>query len=408
MRDVVILGSHRARSAPRRSTSSAATPTGSGSSASRPAAATSSCWPSRPLELGVEVVAVAEAAPRRTCSSRSTRGRGAVRDRRLPAAEGARRAGRRRPSSPRWPCDVVLNGITGVDRPARRRWPRCEAGRTLALANKESLIVGGPLVTARGRARARSCPVDSEHSRAGPVPARRHGRRGPPAGPDRQRRPVPRPDAATQLADVTPEQALAHPTWDMGPVVTINSATLVNKGLEVIEAHLLFDIPFERIDVVVHPQSVVHSMVEFVDGVDDRPGQPAGHAAADRAGAGLARPGARRGAARATGRRRATWTFDPLDDDAFPAVRLARGPGAAGGTRPGGLQRRERGVRRGLPRRAICRSSASSTPSPTCWPSTSTRPQANPAYRRRTSAADAWARRPGPRVGRPRDAAPRR
>src|SRR6185295_18312704 len=69
-----------------------------------------------------------------------------------------------------------------------------------------------------------------------------------------------------QLTGVTPEQALAHPTWDMGPVVTINSATLVNKGLEVIEAHLLFDIPFERIEVVVHPQSYVHSMVEFVDG----------------------------------------------------------------------------------------------------------------------------------------------
>ena len=105
-----------------------------------------------------------------------------------------------------------------------------------------------------------------------------------------------------ELAGVTVEQALAHPTWDMGPVVTINSATLVNKGLELIEAHLLFGVPYDRIDVVVHPQSVVHSMVTLRRRVDDRAGQPAGHAAADRARAGLAGPGRRRGAAVHLGR----------------------------------------------------------------------------------------------------------
>ena len=97
-----------------------------------------------------------------------------------------------------------------------------------------------------------------------------------------------------ELADVTVEQALAHPTWDMGPVVTINSATLVNKGLEVIEAHLLFDVPFDRIDVVVHPQSVVHSMVEFVDGSTLAQASPPDMRLPDRARPRLAGPGARR------------------------------------------------------------------------------------------------------------------
>ena len=140
----------------------------------------------------------------------------------------------------------------------------------------------------------------------------------------------------------------------MGPVVTINSATLVNKGLEVIEAHLLFGIPFDRIEVVVHPPSVVHSMVEFVDGSTLAQASPARHADPDRAGPRLARPGARRGARRWTGRRPETWEFFPLDDEAFPAVRLAREAGEPRRHRPGGLQRRQRGVRRGVPRRASC------------------------------------------------------
>ena len=161
------------------------------------------------------------------------------------------------------PADIVLNGITG----SRGLGPTLAAlatGATLALANKESLVAGGPLVTAAARP-GQIVPVDSEHSAL--AQCLRGGRADEVArlvltasgGPFRGRR-------RAELADVTVEQALAHPTWAMGPVVTINSATMVNKGLEVIEAHLLFDVPYDRIDVVVHPQSVVHSMVTFTDG----------------------------------------------------------------------------------------------------------------------------------------------
>ncbi len=160
-------------------------------------------------------------------------------------------------------ADVVLNGMAGAAGlvPTLRA---LEAGNTLALANKESLIIGGPLVreiAAPGQIR----PVDSEHSALAQClvgGTEREVRRlilTASGGPFRGR-------SRDELTAVTPEQALAHPTWSMGPLVTINSATLVNKGLEVIEAHLLFDIPMERIDVVVHPQSMVHSMVEFTDG----------------------------------------------------------------------------------------------------------------------------------------------
>ncbi|MFM9049168.1 MAG: 1-deoxy-D-xylulose-5-phosphate reductoisomerase, partial [Actinomycetota bacterium] len=138
---------------------------------------------------------------------------------------------------------------------------------------------------------------------------------------------------AGRLATATPEQALAHPTWSMGPLVTINSATLVNKGLEVIEAHLLFDIPFERIDVVVHPQSIVHSMVEFVDGSTLAQASPPDM----RLPIAWALGWPDRVADAAPGcdwTRAASWEFAPLDDDAFPAVGLARRAGAAGGTAP--------------------------------------------------------------------------
>ena len=101
--------------------------------------------------------------------------------------------------------------------------------------------------------------------------------------------------SAAELEPVTPEQAGAHPTWNMGPMNTLNSASLVNKGLELIETHLLFGVPYDRIEVVVHPQSIVHSMVTFTDGSTHRPGQPAGHETAHLAGAGLAGPGAGRG-----------------------------------------------------------------------------------------------------------------
>ena len=125
-----------------------------------------------------------------------------------------------------------------------------------------------------------------------------------------------------------------HPTWSMGPVITVNSATLVNKGLEVIEAHLLFGIPFDRIEVVVHPTSVVHSMVEFVDGSTLLQASPPTMMIPIALGLAWPRPGPRRGAARSTGRGRRPGSSSPLDDEAFPAVRLAREAGEAGATAP--------------------------------------------------------------------------
>src|SRR6478609_351255 len=144
-------------------------------------------------------------------------------------------------------CDVVLNGITGAVG-LRPTLAALDAGNTLALANKESLIMGGPLVLERAKP-GQIVPVDSEHSalaqclRGGTAEEVRRLVLTASGGPFRGR-------SRAELADVTPEQAMAHPTWDMGPVITINSATLVNKGLEVIEAHLLFGIPYERIEVV--------------------------------------------------------------------------------------------------------------------------------------------------------------
>jgi 1-deoxy-D-xylulose-5-phosphate reductoisomerase len=135
------------------------------------------------------------------------------------------------------------------------------------------------------------------------------------------------------LGEVTPDEALAHPTWDMGPVVTINSATLVNKGLEVIEAHLLFGIPMEQIEVVVHPTSVVHSMVEFSDGSTLAQASPPTMLIP--IALGLAWPDRVPETASAVDwTRPQAWEFFPLDDDAFPAVRLAREAGARGGTAP--------------------------------------------------------------------------
>jgi 1-deoxy-D-xylulose-5-phosphate reductoisomerase len=229
-----------------------------------------------------------------------------------------------------WPCEVVLNGVTGSVGLAATL-AALDAGRTLALANKESLIAGGPLVAVRAKP-GQIVPVDSEHTaiaqclRAG---TREEVRRlvltasgGPFRGKQRD-----------DLHEVTREQALAHPTWDMGPVITINSATLVNKGLEVIEAHWLFDVPYDDIHVVVHPQSIVHSMVEFVDGSTIAQASP---------------PDMRLTIAIALGwpdripaaappidwAQPAAWTFEPLDNQAFPAVELARAAGRAGGTAP--------------------------------------------------------------------------
>ncbi len=228
------------------------------------------------------------------------------------------------------PCDVVLNGLAGAAGllPTLRA---LEAGSALALANKESLIIGGPLVRDRARP-GQIRPVDSEHSAlAQCLMSGSHAEvsrliltasGGPFRGWSRE-----------QLAAVTPAQALAHPTWSMGPLVTVNSSTLVNKGLEVIEAHLLFDIPFERIDVVIHPQSVVHSMVEFVDGSTMAQASPPDM----RLPIAWALGWPERIADAAPGcdwSEAATWEFLPVDHEAFPAVGVARRAGAAGGTAP--------------------------------------------------------------------------
>ncbi|MFZ5872416.1 MAG: 1-deoxy-D-xylulose-5-phosphate reductoisomerase, partial [Actinomycetota bacterium] len=228
------------------------------------------------------------------------------------------------------PCDVVLNGMTGSIG-LRPTLAALESGSTLALANKESLIVGGPLVKAAA-APDQIVPVDSEHSaiaqclRGGRADEVRRLVLTASGGPFRGR-------TRAELAGVTPEQALEHPTWSMGPVVTVNSATLVNKALEVIEAHLLFDVPLDRVDVVVHPQSVVHSMVEFTDGSTLAQASPPSMLLP--IALGMAWPERVPDAAPACDwTRAASWDFEPLDDEAFPAVRLAREVGAAGGALP--------------------------------------------------------------------------
>ena len=228
------------------------------------------------------------------------------------------------------PCDVVLNGMTGSVG-LLPTLAALDAGRTLALANKESLIVGGPLVTSRAKP-GQIVPVDSEHSALAQClrgERREDVRRlllTASGGPFRQLN-------REGLADVTPEQALAHPTWDMGPVVTINSATLVNKGLELIEAHLLFDIPLDRIDVVVHPQSYVHSMVEFADGSTMAQASPPDMALP--IALALSWPDRLDAVAPACDwSRPSSWDFVPLDHEAFPAVELARAAASLGGTTP--------------------------------------------------------------------------
>ena len=227
-------------------------------------------------------------------------------------------------------CDVVLNGITGAVG-LRPTLAALDAGNTLALANKESLIIGGPLVLERAKP-GQIVPVDSEHSalaqclRGGTPDEVRKLVLTASGGPFRGR-------SAAELSEVTPEQALNHPTWSMGPVITINSATLVNKGLEVIEAHLLFGIPFDRIEVVVHPTSVVHSMVEFVDGSTLVQASPPTMMIP--IALGLTWPERVPDAAPAVDWTTAqTWEFFPLDDEAFPAVSLARTAGERGRTAP--------------------------------------------------------------------------
>jgi 1-deoxy-D-xylulose-5-phosphate reductoisomerase len=228
------------------------------------------------------------------------------------------------------PCDVVLNAITGAIG-LRSTLAALAKGSTLALANKESLIMGGELVTDAAKP-GQIVPVDSEHSalaqclRGGRAEEVRRLLVTASGGPFRGR-------SRAELADVTPEQALAHPTWSMGPVITVNSATLVNKGLEVVEAHLLFGIEFERIEVVVHPQSIVHSMVEFFDGSTLAQASPPDM----RLPISLALnwPDRVDGTAAAVDwSATQTWEFEPVDDKAFPALPLAVEAGRRGGVAP--------------------------------------------------------------------------
>ncbi|UYB37623.1 1-deoxy-D-xylulose-5-phosphate reductoisomerase [Arthrobacter koreensis] len=228
-----------------------------------------------------------------------------------------------------WPeAEVVLNGMTGSIG-LEPTLAALAAGSMLALANKESLIVGGALVKQAARP-GQLVPVDSEHSalaqalRSGTFEEVDRLVVTASGGPFRGRR-------RDELADVTPEQALAHPTWKMGRMVTTNSATMVNKALEVIEAHLLFDVPLEKIDVVVHPQSIVHSMVQFTDGSTIAQASPPDMKLPIALGMGWPErvPGA---AAPCDWTKATEWTFEPLDEVAFPAVRLAKEAAASGGT----------------------------------------------------------------------------
>lgn len=226
---------------------------------------------------------------------------------------------------------VVLNGMTGSVGLAPTL-AALQAGSVLALANKESLVAGGPLVRAAMKFPEQIVPVDSEHSAI--AQALRAGRRNEvrrivltaSGGPFRGKQ-------RADLEHITPKQALAHPTWQMGPVVTVNSATLVNKGLELIEAHLLFDVPLRDIEVVVHPQSVVHSMVEFHDGSTIAQVSPPDMRLP--IALGLSWPDRLADVSPASNWREAsTWTFEPVDDEVFPALRLAREAASSGPTHP--------------------------------------------------------------------------
>ncbi|WP_062318334.1 1-deoxy-D-xylulose-5-phosphate reductoisomerase [Demequina maris] len=228
-------------------------------------------------------------------------------------------------------ADVVLNGMTGSVG-LRPTLAALESGSTLALANKESLVAGGALVHAAKQRDDQIVPVDSEHSAL--AQSLRSGSHG------EVRRLVVtasggafRGRSRASLAAVTPADALAHPNWDMGPVVTINSASMVNKALEVAEAHLLFDIPMDRIDVVVHPQSIVHSMVEFIDGATIAQASPPDMRLP--IALGLSWPERLADVApRLDWTHAQAWTFEPLDEDAFPAIRLMRAAMTASSLHP--------------------------------------------------------------------------
>ncbi|WP_368655897.1 1-deoxy-D-xylulose-5-phosphate reductoisomerase [Rhodococcus sp. 1168] len=224
-------------------------------------------------------------------------------------------------------ADVVLNALVG-SRGLEPTLAALKSGATLALANKESLVAGGELVL-RAAAPGQIVPVDSEHSAL--AQCLRSGRAEEverlvltaSGGPFRGW-------SAEELKSVTPEQAAAHPTWSMGQMNTLNSATMVNKGLELIETHLLFGIPYERIDVTVHRQSIVHSMVTFFDGSTIAQASPPDMRLPIALALGW--PSRVANAARPLDFTTAFfWDFEPLDDRVFPAVQLAREAGILGG-----------------------------------------------------------------------------
>jgi 1-deoxy-D-xylulose-5-phosphate reductoisomerase len=225
-------------------------------------------------------------------------------------------------------CDVVLNAITGSIG-LGPTLSALKAGNRVALANKESLVAGGELVMKLAKP-DQLIPVDSEHSAI--WQSMMAGRKEEVSrlvltasgGPFRER---------ADLSSVTVEDALAHPTWSMGPVVTINSATLLNKGLEIIEAHYLFDLPYSKIDAVIHPQSVIHSMVEYVDGSTIAQASPPNM----KGPIAYAINWPHR-VAKATApidwSTKHVWEFSPIDVARFPAISLARNCGDAGGSMP--------------------------------------------------------------------------
>jgi 1-deoxy-D-xylulose-5-phosphate reductoisomerase len=224
-------------------------------------------------------------------------------------------------------ADVVLNALVGA-LGLRPTLAALASGAQLALANKESLVAGGSLVL-RAAAPGQIVPVDSEHSalaqflRGGTAEEVAKLVLTASGGPFRGW-------SAAELCQVTPEQARAHPTWSMGPMNTLNSASLVNKGLELIETHLLFGIEYERIEVVVHPQSIVHSMVTFIDGSTIAQASPPDMKLPIALALGWPDrvPAAAAACDFSTAK---SWEFEPLDADVFPAVELARHAGQTGG-----------------------------------------------------------------------------
>ena len=225
------------------------------------------------------------------------------------------------------PCDIVLNGITG----SIGLGPTLSAlgvGNKVALANKESLVAGGELVMKYGADQI--IPVDSEHSAI--YQALLAGKKSDvkkliltaSGGPFRER---------SDLSDVTVADALNHPTWSMGEVVTINSATLLNKGLEIIEAHYLFDLPYENIEAVIHPQSVVHSLVEFIDGSTIAQASPPNMKGP--IAYALSYPDRISKATAAIDWSKShTWQFLPIDNEKYPAIELAKRCGQLGSGLP--------------------------------------------------------------------------